>query len=189
MRLIERCFLVGKQRAEHYGRLGADVVTIDGDVAGWSAEAGIAGGEQRSQRAGRAGEAVLEIIGGIIGEHDWVIDGRVRDAQPCGKIAVLRFAGFKVNARCADRHGRCGNIFAQNIAVKRADKVVQNGRIRFGRRDDRRFGCLRKLHSGSQRFVLRRFLIELFLPAENRQQECKQANKKEQHNSFDMLPL
>jgi hypothetical protein len=32
-------------------------------------------------------------------------------------------------------------------------------------------------------------LIELLLPAENRQQECKQANKKEQHNSFDMLPL
>ena len=158
-------------------------MTIDGDVAGWSAEAGIAGGKQRSQRAGRAGEAVLEIIGGIVGEHDWVIDGRVRDAQPCGKIAVLRFAGFKVNARCAGRRGRCGNIFAQNIAVKRADKVVQNGRIRFGRRDDRRFGCLRQLHSGTQRFILRRFLIELLLPAENRQQECKQANKKEQRNS------
>ena len=183
MRLIELCFLVGNQRAEHHGRFGADIVTIDGDVAGWPAEAGITGGKQRSQRAGRAGEAVLEIIGGIVGEHDWVIDGRVRDAQPCGKIAVLRFAGFKVNARCADRHGRCGNIFAQNIAVKRADKVVQNGRIRFGRRDDRRFGCLRKLHSGSQRFVLRRFLIELLLPAENRQQERKQANKKEQRNS------
>ena len=189
MRLIELRVLVGKQRAEHYGWLGADIVTIDGDVAGWSAEAGIAGGKQRSQRAGRAGEAVLEIIGGIVGEHDWVIDGRVRDAQPCGKIAVLRFAGFKVNARCAGRRGRCGNIFAQNIAVKRADKVVQNGRIRFGRRDDRRFGCLRQLHSGTQRFILRRFLIELLLPAENRQQECKQANKKEQHNSFDMLPL
>ena len=189
MRLIELCFLVGNQRAEHHGRFGADIVTIDGDVAGWSAEAGIAGGKQRSQRAGRAGEAVLEIIGGIVGEHDWVIDGRVRDAQPCGKIAVLRFAGFKVNARCAGRRGRCGNIFAQNIAVKRADKVVQNGRIRFGRRDDRRFGCLRQLHSGTQRFILRRFLIELLLPAENRQQECKQANKKEQHNSFDMLPL
>ena len=101
MRLIELCFLVGKQRAEHYGRVGADVVTIDGDVAGRSAEAGIAGGKQRPQRAGRAGKAVLEIIGGIVGEHDWVIDGRVRDAQPCGKIAVLRFAGFKVNARCA----------------------------------------------------------------------------------------
>ena len=40
MRLIERRFLVGKQRAEHYGRLGADIVTIDSDVAGWSAEAG-----------------------------------------------------------------------------------------------------------------------------------------------------
>ena len=183
MRLIELRVLVGKQRAEHYGWLGADIVTIDGDVAGWSAEAGIAGGEQRSQRAGRTGEAVFEVIGGIIGEHDWVIDGRVRDAQPCGKIAVLRFAGFKVNARCAGRRGRCGNIFAQNIAVKRADKVVQNGRIRFGRRDDRRFGCLRQLHSGTQRFVLRRFLIELLLPAENRQQECKQANKKEQRNS------
>ena len=51
MRLIELRFLVGKQRAEHYGRLGADIVTIDGDVAGWSAEAGIAGGEQRSRRA------------------------------------------------------------------------------------------------------------------------------------------
>ena len=51
MRLIERCFLVGKQRAEHYGRLGADIVTVNSDVAGWSAEAGIAGGEQRSQRA------------------------------------------------------------------------------------------------------------------------------------------
>ena len=51
MRLIELRFLVGKQRAEHHGRLGADIVTIDGDVAGWSAEAGIAGGEQRSQRA------------------------------------------------------------------------------------------------------------------------------------------
>ena len=183
MCLIELRVLVGKQRAEHYDRLGADVVTIDGDVAGWSAEAGIAGGKQRSQRAGRAGEAVLEIIGGIIGEHDWVIDGRVRDAQPCGKVAVLRFAGFKVNARCAGRRGRCGNIFAQKISVKRADKVVQNGRIRFGRRDDRRSGCLRQLHSGTQRFVLRRFLIELLLPAENRQQECKQANKKEQRNS------
>ena len=168
---------------EDIARLGVDIVTIDGDVARWSAEAGIADGEQRSQRAGRAGEAVLEIIGGIVGEHDWVIDGRVRDAQPCGKIAVLRFAGFKVNARCAGRRGRCRDIFAQNAAVKRADKVVQNGRIRFGRRDDRRFGCLRKLHSGTQRFVLRRFLIELLLPAENRQQECKQANKKEQHNS------
>ena len=66
MRLIELCFLVGKQRAEHYGRLGADVVTIDGDIAGWSAEAGIAGGEQRSQRAGRTGEAVLEVISGIV---------------------------------------------------------------------------------------------------------------------------
>ena len=50
--------------AEHYGRLGADAVTVDGDVAGRSAEAGIAGGEQCSQRAGRAGEDVLEIIGG-----------------------------------------------------------------------------------------------------------------------------
>ena len=37
---------------------------------------------------------------------------------------------------------------------------------------------MRELHSGTQRFVLRRFLIELLLPAENRQQECKQANKK-----------
>ena len=52
MRLIELRFLVGKQRAEHYGRLGADIVTVNSDVAGWSAEAGIAGGEQRSQRAG-----------------------------------------------------------------------------------------------------------------------------------------
>ena len=51
MRLIEICFLVREQRDEHYGRLGADVVTIDGDIAGWSAEAGIAGGEQRSRRA------------------------------------------------------------------------------------------------------------------------------------------
>ena len=68
MRLIELRVLVGKQRAEHYGWLGADIVTIDGDVAGWSAEAGITGGEQRSQRAGRAGEAVLEIIG--IGKFD-----------------------------------------------------------------------------------------------------------------------
>ena len=118
MRLIELRVLVGKQRAEHHGRFGADIVTIDGDVAGWSAEAGIAGGKQRSQRAGRAGKAVLEIIGGIVGEHDWVIDGRVRDAQPCGKVAVLRFAGFKVNARCAGRHGRRRDIFAQNIPVK-----------------------------------------------------------------------
>ena len=112
MRLIELRVLVGKQRAEHHGRFGADIVTIDGDVSGWSAEAGIAGGEQRSQRAGRAGEAVLEIIGGIVGKYDWVIDGRVWDAQPCGKVAVLRFAGFKVNARCASRRGRCGDIFA-----------------------------------------------------------------------------
>ena len=118
MRLIERCFLVGKQRTEHHGRLGADIVTIDSDVAGWSAEAGIAGGKQRSQRAGRAGKAVLEIIGGIVGEHDWVIDGRVWDAQPCGKVAVLRFAGFKVNARCAGGHRRRRDIFAQNIPVK-----------------------------------------------------------------------
>ena len=64
MRLIERCFLVEKQRAEHCGRLGADIVTVNSDIAGWSAEAGIAGGEQRSQRAGRTGEAVFEIIGG-----------------------------------------------------------------------------------------------------------------------------
>ena len=124
MRLIELRVLVGKQRAEHHGRLGADIVTVNSDVAGWSAEAGIAGGEQRSQRADRAGKAVLEIISGIVGEHDRIIDGRVWDAQPCGKVAVLRFAGFKVNARCAGRRGRCGNIFAQNIAVKRADKVV-----------------------------------------------------------------
>ena len=118
MRLIERCFLVGKQRAEHYGRFGVDIVTVNSDVAGRSAESGIAGSEQRSQRAGRAGEAVLEIIGGIIGEHNRVIDGRVRDAQPCGKIAVLRFAGFKVNTRCASRHGRRRDIFVQNAAVK-----------------------------------------------------------------------
>ena len=164
-------------------------MTVNSDVAGWSAEAGIAGGKQRSQGAGRAGKAVLEIIGGIVGEHDRIIDGRVRDAQPCGKVAVLRFAGFKVDARYAGRRGRYGNIFAQNIAVKRTDKVVQNGRIRFGRRDDRRFGCLRQLHSGTQHFVLRRFLIELLLPAENRQQERKQANKKEQRKNCDMLPL
>ena len=189
MRLIELRLLVGNQRAEHHGRLGADIVTVNSDVAGWSAEAGIAGGKQRSQGAGRAGKAVLEIIGGIVGEHDRIIDGRVRDAQPCGKVAVLRFAGFKVDARYAGRRGRYGNIFAQNIAVKRTDKVVQNGRIRFGRRDDRRFGCLRQLHSGTQHFVLRRFLIELLLPAENRQQERKQANKKEQRKNCDMLPL
>ena len=64
MRLIERCFLVRKQRAEHHGRLGADIMTVNGNIAGRSAEAGIAGGKQRSQRAGRAGKAVLEIIGG-----------------------------------------------------------------------------------------------------------------------------
>ena len=29
---------------------------------------------------------------GQLGEHDRVINGRVRDAQPCGKVAVLRFA-------------------------------------------------------------------------------------------------
>ena len=72
MRLIELRFLVGKQRAEHHGRLGADIVAIDGDIAGRSAEARIVGGEQRSQRAGRACEAVLEVIGGIVGEYDRV---------------------------------------------------------------------------------------------------------------------
>ena len=51
MRLIELRVLVGKQRAEYHGRLGADVVTVNSDIEGWSAEAGIAGGEQRSRRA------------------------------------------------------------------------------------------------------------------------------------------
>ena len=100
MRLIELCFFVREQRAEHYSRLGADIVTVNSDVAGRSAEAGIAGGEQRPQRAGRAGEAMLEIIGGIVGKYDWVIDGRVWDAQPCGKIAVLCFACLLYTSRC-----------------------------------------------------------------------------------------
>ena len=51
MRLIELCFLVRERRDEHYGRLGADIVTVNSDIEGWSAEAGIAGGEQRSRRA------------------------------------------------------------------------------------------------------------------------------------------